>query len=101
MKKTAYVHACLNYDKKIDYKIYHFNGTQFGDQLIQEVEIEFDEADYSQVVAGTVAAMREKQKQVQAEAQNEVTKIDRAINDLLGIGYDDGTIDAQLSEVSF
>jgi hypothetical protein len=58
-----------------------------GYVLVEVKDVEFEELTHDAVVQGTVEALRARKVQVQAEAQKNLTEIDRKINCLLALEY--------------
>lgn len=82
------VHARINQFSEggVDYSIHSQDMSQYNMGIVvQEVEIEIDAAKNTDIVNGTVNAMRDQQKKKRAEAEKECTQIEEAIQRLLCI----------------
>lgn len=89
MKKiTVLLHASISEyeDKKINYSTYSTDMSKYGCGIpVKEIDIEFDEPEYSDIVAGTISILREKKAEKRAEAELEVNNIEQKIQNLLCI----------------
>ena len=88
----AFVHAKIfdkfdgvKYEKTVDYSIFSFDMTSNGYAAVCEIDVEFDEPPYKDIVNNTVKVMREKQVELRAESQAMVVNIERQIQELLCI----------------
>ena len=57
--------------------------SSFGYTALQTVEVEFNDIPREVLVSGAIAAYREEQKRIRAEAQSKVARLDEAIQSLL------------------
>ena len=86
MKSPAFVYAkvCI-FTKKVEYRTYPSKSEIWEGVLVYETEIEFPDPDYGEILNGTVAEMRNAQKNIRAKAQVQVEAIEQTIGELLCI----------------
>ena len=80
-----FTHISDGIKDRVGYAIFPFDMTKNGYTLVKEIEVEFDEPGYKDVVAGTVQAMREKQAELRDEVNTKVANIEEQIQRLLCI----------------
>ena len=78
-------------DDGFSYHVFsHEDMTSCGYTALSTIEVEFDLPPRDVLIAGAVAAYREEQKRIRAEAQIKVTQLDDAIQRLLCIEHKPG-----------
>ena len=90
MKMKVTLHAQASQSEKSGFRYAVFNHEDMGScgyTALQTIEVEFTDTDRSTLVSGAVAAFREEQKRIRAEAQSKVARLDEAIQSLLCIEH--------------
>ena len=90
IKQTAFVHAEKDYVKGGHNLVLYFSDmSQYGYIFIGEVEVsvDYDLPDNFSFTQAEIDVLRKEQKRIQAEAQNNITRIEEKIQSLLCIEH--------------
>ena len=93
IKSTMFVHAEKEYggEEEFKLKLLACDMSQYGFILIGEVEVsvDYDLPDNFNYTQAEIDSLRKEQKRIQAEAQNNITRIEEKIQSLLCIEHKD------------
>ena len=91
IKKTMFVHAEKAYfgEEEFNLSLLACDMSQYGFILIGEVEVsvDYDLPDNFNFTQAEIDVLRKEQKRIQAEAQNNITRIEEKIQSLLCIEH--------------
>jgi len=91
IKSTMFVHAQKEYGGEEEFKLnlLSCDMSQYGYILIGEVEVsvDYDLPDNLNITQLEIDSLRKAQKRIQAEAQNNITRIEEQIQSLLCIEH--------------
>lgn len=90
MKVKVWIYASWNkYSNVHTYSIFSYEADKYSPeyQLIGETEVYFEEPAFTELMNGTVAALRKERATILGDAQAKATKIEAQINDLLALEF--------------